>query len=175
MENKPIIISIIGWSGSGKTTFIESAIAECAHRGIQAAAVKKSRHAADLPPEAKDSSRFRSAGANPSIYLSESEMVILAVPPPRMDAETVVALCPQASIIFCEGLDVPGAVLVLVAGAETTEKALKRPIASADILVARDQSMIHAAVLKNVVAFLPEQIGNFIEYVISLEETDAQQ
>lgn len=175
MENRPLIISIIGWSGSGKTTFIESAIQECARRGILAATVKKSKHKANLPPDTKDSARFRAAGASPSIYLGESEMVILATPPPRMDAEALIALCPGASIIFCEGLDVPGAVLVLLAGAETAEKALKRPLVSANVLVARDQAMIRAAASKSVAAFSPEQVGLFIEHIISLEEADAQQ
>jgi len=175
MNTTPIIISIFGWSGSGKTTFIESAIQECAGRGIFAAAVKKSKHKADLPPDTKDSARFRAAGASPSIYLSESEMVILAAPPPRMDAEALIALCPGASIIFCEGLDVPGAALVLIAGAETEERALKRPLASIDILVAREGAMIDIAEAKGLAAFSPEQVERFIEHIISREETNAHQ
>ena len=174
MENRPIILSIIGWSGTGKTTFIEAAIRDCACRGISAAAIKKSRHVADLPLDTKDSARFRAAGASPSIYLNESEMVVLTAPPAPMDAGAAITLCPQASIIFCEGLDVPGAALVLVAGEEMAEEALKRPLASIDILIARDQAMISAAAVKGIAAFSPDQVGNFIDYVISLEETDAQ-
>ena len=68
----------------------------------------------------------------------------------------------------------PGAALVLVAGEEMAEEALKRPLASIDILIARDQAMISAAAVKGIAAFSPDQVGNFIDYVISLEETDAQ-
>jgi len=167
MNKKPIIISILGWSGSGKTTFIESAIQECAKRGIFAAAVKKSKHKADLPPDTKDSARFRAAGASPSIYLSESEMVILAAPPPRMDAETLIALCPQAAFIFCEGLEARGALLALVSGEEKTEDALKRPLASVDILVAREAAMLELAKVRNTKAFKPEDVELFIDYIIS--------
>lgn len=170
MNRAPVIVSILGWSGTGKTTFIEAVLRECARRGIAAAAVKKSRHAADIPPESKDSARFRSAGASPSIYLSETEMVILAAPPDSMDAVAITALCPEASIIFCEGLEVTGFPRVLLAGIETEESALKRPLASIDILIARDPDMLRLAESKHVKAFLPGEPGYFIDYLISVEE-----
>jgi len=167
MKSKPVILSILGWSGVGKTTFIEAAIAECSRRGIPVAAIKKSRHAADLPSDGKDSSRFHAAGANPSIYLSGSEMLLLTAPPAPMDAGAIIALCPQASIIFCEGLLLEGALRVLVAGAETEENALKRPLADIDILVAREASMLELAETRNIKAFRPEDVELFIDYIIS--------
>lgn len=186
MDRKPLIVSIIGWSGSGKTSFIEAAIGECRRRGIAVAAVKKSRHEADILPDAKDSERFRSAGASPSIYLGESEMVVLSSPPAPADAVALTGLCPEASLIFCEGLAVGGAVIVLMAGAETTESGLKRPLSSVDILIAREQTMIRAAQAGRTVdvarpaktakmaAFAPEEVGRFIDHLLSLEETDVR-
>lgn len=171
MQSKPVILSILGWSGVGKTTFIEAAIAECSRRGIPVAAFKKSRHAADLPPDGKDSSRFHAAGANPSIYLSGSEMLLLTAPPAPMDAGAIIALCPQASIIFCEGLLLEGALRVLVAGAETEENALKRPFANIDILVAREPAMLKLAGSRNIKAFPPEDVGQFINHIFLLEDT----
>lgn len=164
---KPTILSVIGWSGVGKTTFIESALEECAKRGITAAALKKSRHEADLPPDAKDSSRFHAAGATPSIYLSESDMVILTSRPALMDAASIEDLCPRASLIFCEGLDVPSAPIVLVAGTEREESGLKRPLSSIDILIARDPGMIVLAESRSIAAFPPEAVGRFIDYLVS--------
>jgi molybdopterin-guanine dinucleotide biosynthesis protein MobB len=174
MNRMPIIVSILGWSGTGKTTFIEAAIGECARRGIAAAAVKKSRHSADLPSGTKDSARFRAAGASPSIYLSESEMVILSAPPALLDASSIAALCPEASIIFCEGLDVEGSSLVLVAGDETGESALKRPLSSIDILIARDSAMLKVAGSKYIKAFTPGECGQFIDHLVLLEEQNAK-
>jgi len=170
MRGKPVIVSILGWSGVGKTTFIEAAIAECSRRGIPVAAFKKSRHAADLPPDGKDSSRFHAAGANPSIYLSESEMLLLTAPPALMDTGAIIALCPCASIIFCEGLDMGEALRVLVTGAETEEKALKRPLAAIDVIVAREQTMIELAAARNKRAFRPEPVGLFIDHLMKLED-----
>lgn len=167
MKRKPLIVSVIGWSGSGKTTFIEAAIGESARRGIAAAAVKKSRHAADLPPDAKDSSRFRAAGALPSIYLSDTEMVVLSAPPAAMDAETIAALCPDAAIIFCEGLAVPGAAILLVAGDAQDEAALKRPLAEIDLLAARKPSLRNLAAERGVPAFAPEDIGRVIDRLLA--------
>lgn len=167
MKKPSRIISIIGWSGAGKTTFIESALEECSKRGISAAAIKKSRHEADLPPDTKDSARFHAAGANPSIYLNESEMLILTAPPALMDADAVARLCPLAAIVFCEGLDAKGALRVLVAGAEAEEKALKRSLSDIDILVAREAVMLELAKTRNIKAFRPEDVELFIDYIIS--------
>lgn len=167
MSGSPRIISVIGWSGSGKTTFAEGAIGECARRGIAAAAVKKSRHAADLPPDAKDSSRFRAAGALPSIYLSEAEMVVLAAPPAVLDAGAIAALCSDAEIVFCEGLAVPGAALLLVAGDAEDEAALKRPLAGIDILVARAPRLRELAAARGIPAFAPEDIGHIIDRLLA--------
>jgi molybdopterin-guanine dinucleotide biosynthesis protein MobB len=172
MRVSPIVVSILGWSGVGKTTFAEGVIAECSRRGIPAAAFKKSRHPAELPSKGKDSTRFYAAGANPSVYLSGSEMLLIGSPPPEMDKTAIAALCPRARIVFCEGLEVEGAVLVLVAGAETLEEALKRRLADIDILIARAASMQDLAARKGVTVFEPESIGSFLDYIISLEEND---
>lgn len=169
MKVQPSIVSILGWSGTGKTTFIESAIFECKRRGIDAAAVKKSRHQADLPPDTKDSARFFSAGATHSVYLSESTMVRLSVAPANLDAAAIASLCPGSGIIFCEGLEVDGAYTVLVAGTATKEDELKRPLAESKILIAREPVMLHAAKAKNMVAFAPGEVGRFIDYLLSKE------
>lgn len=171
MKSKPVILSILGWSGAGKTTFIEAAIAECARRGIPVSAIKKSRHVADFPPDGKDSSRFHAAGAEPSIYLSGSEMLSLSAPPATMDADAIIALCPEASIIFCEGLALEGAFRVLVAGAETEEKALKLPLADIEILVAREPVMRKLAESRKIKAFNADDIALFIDSILLLEDT----
>jgi molybdopterin-guanine dinucleotide biosynthesis protein MobB len=169
MRIKPIIVSVLGWSGTGKTTFIEAAIAECGRRGIDAAAVKKSRHQADLPPDTKDSARFFSAGASHSVYLSESTMIRLSAAPKSLDGATVEALCPGSAIIFCEGLELAGAHIALVAGAAASESELKRPLSEIGILVARETSMRRAAEAKNIAAFTPDDAERFIDYLVSKE------
>ncbi len=167
MSGGPVIVSIVGWSGTGKTTFIEKAIEECARRAIPVAAFKKSRHPADLAPDGKDSTRFHAAGADPSVYLSGTEMLLLGSPPPSMDASTLKTLSPRATIIFCEGLEVPGAIRVLVSGEETEEKALKRPLGDVDVLVARSAALRAAAAGRGLAAFDPGSAAAFIDHIVS--------
>jgi len=57
------IISIVGKSDSGKTTLLESLIAELNRRGRRVAIVKHSHHADDLDTPAKDTWRFTRAGS----------------------------------------------------------------------------------------------------------------
>lgn len=57
------IISIVGKSHSGKTTLLESLIAELKQRGHKVAIVKHSHHANDLDMASKDTWRFTKAGS----------------------------------------------------------------------------------------------------------------
>ena len=169
MEKKPLVISILGWSGTGKTTFIEVAISECKRRGLDVSALKKSRHEADLPPGTKDSARFFSAGASRSLYLSESTMVQLSATPVGMDATSIAALCPGSSVVFCEGLELAGAPTVLVGGAATSESELKRPLTNTEILITREPSLRRAAESRNIASFAPDEVGRFVDYLLSKE------
>jgi len=137
----PRLISVNGWSGTGKTTFIEAAVAECRARGIPAACVKKSRHEADLPPDTKDSSRFFAAGASPSLFLGQSSMLTLSPPPEKIDEAALAALCGGAAIVFCEGLEIPGAYRIVVGGDASSEEEIKRPFASVDCVVSRNAAL----------------------------------
>lgn len=166
---KPLIVSVLGWSDSGKTSLIEAAIAECVLRSIPTAALKKSHNAASLQPDTKDSSRFLKAGAEPSIYLSESEILILKKAPSRIDKKAIAALCPDAFIIFCEGLEVEGAIRVLAAGDATDEKELKRRLTDIDILIARNAALLTTAIGRKIKSFKPDGINPFIDYLIVLE------
>jgi molybdopterin-guanine dinucleotide biosynthesis protein B len=57
------IISIVGKSHSGKTTLLESLIAELKRRGHKVAMIKHSHHADDLDTASKDTWRFTKAGS----------------------------------------------------------------------------------------------------------------
>jgi len=57
------IISIVGASGSGKTTFLEKLIPELAARGYRVGAVKHDAHGFEMDREGKDTWRLKRAGA----------------------------------------------------------------------------------------------------------------
>ena len=57
------IISIVGSSNSGKTTFLEKLIPELAARGYRVGAIKHDAHGFEMDREGKDTWRLRRAGA----------------------------------------------------------------------------------------------------------------
>jgi molybdopterin-guanine dinucleotide biosynthesis adapter protein len=169
MKSSPRILAFIGYSNSGKTTFIEKVLQDCAARGIAAATVKKSRHGADIATAAKDSERFFAAGASPSIYLDETSMLILSPRPAALDAEALAALCPGADLILCEGLELPGCPFVLVAGSASQPKELKRDLAEAAALLAESPAMAEAASAAGVPVFAPGEVTRFLDWLFLAE------
>lgn len=72
------IISFIGWSGSGKTTFIEKLIPHLRSRGLRLAVIKHDGHEFQMDREGKDTWRFTQAGAE-----------YVAIANPRHSAELI--------------------------------------------------------------------------------------
>jgi molybdopterin-guanine dinucleotide biosynthesis protein B len=78
MTRTPPIVSIVGKSDSGKTTFLEKLIAELASRGWRVATVKHHAHSeADIDLVGKDSWRHRQAGAAISVVASATQLGIV--------------------------------------------------------------------------------------------------
>jgi len=71
-----LIISIVGNSHSGKTTLLESLIAELKRRGLKVAIVKHSHHADELDMASKDTWRFTRAGSELSAINSLDHLAI---------------------------------------------------------------------------------------------------
>ncbi|WP_342377567.1 formate dehydrogenase accessory sulfurtransferase FdhD [Myxococcus stipitatus] len=63
MSSRVPAISIIGWSGAGKTSLVERLIAELASRGLRVAAVKHSSDDHPLHRSGSDTARFQATGA----------------------------------------------------------------------------------------------------------------
>jgi molybdopterin-guanine dinucleotide biosynthesis protein B len=70
------IISIVGKSDSGKTTFIEKLVPELTRRGYRIATVKHDVHGFEVDREGKDSWRHKQAGAH-TVVISSSKKVAL--------------------------------------------------------------------------------------------------
>lgn len=75
------VISIIGWSGVGKTTFFEKLIKVLKEKGIRLGVVKQDGHEFDVDKEGKDTWRFSKAGADEvAIYNGKHGAVMLNRP-----------------------------------------------------------------------------------------------
>ncbi|MGQ9648320.1 MAG: molybdopterin-guanine dinucleotide biosynthesis protein B [Thermodesulfobacteriota bacterium] len=70
------IVSIVGKSDSGKTTFIEKLVPELTRRGYRIATVKHDVHGFEVDHEGKDSWRHKQAGAH-TVVISSPEKVAL--------------------------------------------------------------------------------------------------
>jgi molybdopterin-guanine dinucleotide biosynthesis protein B len=71
------IVSIVGWSNSGKTTLIEKLIAELTIRGYRVATIKHNRHGFEIDHEGKDSWRHKQAGAVTTVIASPRKVAVI--------------------------------------------------------------------------------------------------
>jgi len=134
----PRIASFFGWSDSGKTTLIAALVRECGRRGLRCGAAKSSRHRGDFGDEGKDTGRLRDAGASPVVYVGQGDArttVIYMPTPEKPDRAWLEGLFADVDILFAEGLEVEGALCVLV---ERGDRVGKRELAEIDLLVSDD-------------------------------------
>ena len=99
------VFAIAGRSGSGKTTLIEAMLPGLAARGLKVNVVKHSHHDFQMEPPAKDSARFRAAGAQEVMIASPFRFAIVhelrGAPEPTLD-EQLARLSP-ADLVLVEG------------------------------------------------------------------------
>ncbi|MCR4393461.1 MAG: molybdopterin-guanine dinucleotide biosynthesis protein B [Dehalococcoidales bacterium] len=73
----PPIVSIVGKSSTGKTTFLEKLIRELSNRGYRVATIKHSHHSISFDNPSKDSWRHAKAGAAATMVSSTTEIQII--------------------------------------------------------------------------------------------------
>jgi molybdopterin-guanine dinucleotide biosynthesis protein B len=108
-----LVVSIVGWSDSGKTTLIARLVEAFRARGRRVVAVKKGHGEPSLPADGKDTSRFLAAGAQAAYLLSGGSMLRWQATP----AEPWEAILPElgnVDVVLLEGMVVPGAPVVEV-------------------------------------------------------------
>ena len=159
-NNSPLVISVTGWSGSGKTTFCERLIAELNHRGLVTAAAKKTRRNVNPDREGSDSRRFSDAGAEAVCFGAADSFSVFYNRPLESDND-LASLFPDADIIIAEGFKPSGAVRIETAGPDKNKKTvtsdddsevLKNPLSELDILVYADTETLQAALIHSEVS-----------------------
>ncbi|MDD5724382.1 MAG: molybdopterin-guanine dinucleotide biosynthesis protein B [Syntrophales bacterium] len=76
-ENIIPVVSIVGKSGTGKTTLIEKVIPELIRKGWRVATIKHSHRGFDVDREGKDSWRHRKAGARITVMASLNQVALV--------------------------------------------------------------------------------------------------
>lgn len=77
LDQEKRIISFVGFSGSGKTTFIEQLIMEIKRRGFSVAVIKHDAHRFQMDREGKDTYRFYEAGSDCVAICSEEKSAVI--------------------------------------------------------------------------------------------------
>ncbi len=75
---KPPLISLVGLSGSGKTTIVVKLVEHFADAGFRVGTIKHSCHPHPLDAKGKDSWRHKEAGAERTLFVGPERMQLVA-------------------------------------------------------------------------------------------------
>ena len=104
----PATISVTGWSGSGKTTWLEKLLPELTARGIRTAVVKHDAHDFQVDREGKDTWRMAQAGAAVTGIVSGRKAALMEYRPVALDR--FIGKIENVDLVLLEGgseLDLP--------------------------------------------------------------------
>lgn len=101
---KQFVISIYGYSKSGKTTLIEKLIPVLSECGFKIAVIKHSNHELSFDKDGKDSKRFTSAGADSVIASSSGFYALMHKTKNAENLEYLLSVIPKdIDIVLIEG------------------------------------------------------------------------
>ncbi len=101
--NATPIITFVGKSGTGKTTFIEKLIPELKGRGIRLGVIKHDVHGFEMDREGKDTWRFTNAGADIVAIASGEKFAMVEHLQEELSLQAVAARMPECDLIITEG------------------------------------------------------------------------
>ena len=100
---KPII-SVVGRSNTGKTTFLEKLIRELKARGYRVATIKHHLHPFEVDTPGKDSWRHAQAGADTTVVASPAQMALMRRLPAELSLDQLAEMIgDDVDIILTEG------------------------------------------------------------------------
>ncbi len=99
----PPIISIVGKSNSGKTTFLEKLIPVLKNMGYRIGVVKHSHHQIEIDKEGKDSWRHQKAGADSVAIVSPKRFAVVKQTEVEISLDDLQTFFSDMDIILTEG------------------------------------------------------------------------
>jgi molybdopterin-guanine dinucleotide biosynthesis protein MobB len=160
------VVSVVGFSGTGKTRLIVRLIRELRARGLEVAAVKRCSHGFTLDTEGKDTAAFGRAGASGVAMVSPEGWA--AVGPPRPVAARALGtrLFPEADIVLVEGgKGEPGTPRIEILRAGVSDALVSRP---EDLLAVVADGAGPADVAAPVLG--PDESARLADLILALEE-----
>ena len=105
MNNKTAvpILSVVGWSGTGKTTFLEKLVARLKDSGYRVGFIKHHRGPFDIDRPGKDTWRLAGAGAACTAIAGPGKVGLVLQVEGEMSPADIAALMPGMDLIITEG------------------------------------------------------------------------
>lgn len=97
------IITFVGKSGTGKTTFLEQLIPVLKARGLRLAVLKHDAHHFEMDKPGKDTYRFTAAGADVVTISNAEKFAMIERPQTELSVGDIVSRLPQVDIVLTEG------------------------------------------------------------------------
>jgi molybdopterin-guanine dinucleotide biosynthesis adapter protein len=97
------VISLVGKSNCGKTTYLEKLISEMKRRGFKVATIKHDVHGFDIDKPGKDTWRHAQAGADIVCISSPQKMAMIKKVEQELLLDEVIGYIDGVDIIFTEG------------------------------------------------------------------------
>ena len=152
LAGSPPTVVCMGWSGSGKTTFLEKLIPALTARGLRIAVLKHDGHGFQMDKPGKDTWRFARAGAAAVAIAGPNGWAVLS--PDRIELEALRDKLPPADLILAEGYKNSGYPKL-----EVHRAAAGKPF------ISRNDALLLAAITDEPVETVAPQLG--------LEDADA--
>ena len=99
----PPIISVVGYSKTGKTTFLVKLVHELTDSGYRIGVIKHSTHTFDLAAPGKDTWKHAQAGAKAVAFASPAEVAITRQLDREMSIEEIAIMLGDVDMILTEG------------------------------------------------------------------------
>ncbi|SJZ92829.1 molybdopterin-guanine dinucleotide biosynthesis protein B [Selenihalanaerobacter shriftii] len=99
------VVSMVGNSGSGKTTFIEQLIPKIKERGYKVATIKHDAHNFEIDKPGKDSWKHRRAGAETVVLSSQNKLAMIRELKTEVDLDHIIEdyISDDIDLIITEG------------------------------------------------------------------------
>jgi len=101
LAGSPPAVCVMGWSGSGKTTFLEKLIPVLTARGLRVAVVKHDGHGFEIDKPGKDTWRFTRAGSVATAISGPNGWAVMS--PEDIALGELLRKLPPADLILVEG------------------------------------------------------------------------
>ncbi|MBM4432185.1 MAG: molybdopterin-guanine dinucleotide biosynthesis protein B [Chloroflexi bacterium] len=97
------VVSVVGRSNVGKTTFVEKLIRELKRRGYRVGTIKHYRHEFEIDQPGKDSWRHLQAGSETAVIAGPHKMALVRRLERELTVDEIVALMGPLDLVITEG------------------------------------------------------------------------